>query len=78
MKLWRRWALTEFTAQEKKWIQSLIRRRDHLAYRVANSTRDLTFDKQEMNALVWILKKIGAPEIAYSYPVDGPKHAPSK
>lgn len=63
-----------FTAQEKKYIQAFIRRRDHLAQRIANSPRDLTFDKQEMQAIIWILRRIGAPELAYTYPVDGPKN----
>ena len=36
-------------------IGALQKRADHLASRIANDTRDLSWDKQELGALLWAL-----------------------
>lgn len=41
-------------------LKMLQRRMDHLARRVANSARDLDWDRKEMAALKWAIDRLSA------------------
>lgn len=47
--------------REKRWLQALWRRADFLAKRVAEGSannKDLSWDKHELNALLWALGRL--------------------
>jgi len=50
----------EFSSKEKRKIKSLLRRAEHLNNRIQdNPDKELSYDKQELGALVWVLGEIG-------------------
>lgn len=46
------------TYRERRHVKMLMRRRDHLKARVASSSKDLTWDKQEIAALDWAIRNL--------------------
>lgn len=55
--------LPDFSYCERKYIDALRKRRDHLHRRVAAALpRVLTFDEVEANAISWVLWEIGAAD----------------
>lgn len=52
------WNAELYSSREAKKIKCLIKRVNYLEGRIQNSNRDLSFDKQEMAALVWVLEEI--------------------
>ena len=52
--------MVTLTSKERKCIQAIERRADHLKERIKASTqKSLTWDKQERTALLWILEVMG-------------------
>ena len=51
-------ALTEI---ERDHLKALEKRQDHLARRVAESDRDLSYDRKELSALRWAIGMLGGP-----------------
>lgn len=50
----------EFSSKEKRKIKSLMRRAEHLERRISDSRdKELSYDKQELAALIWVMDQIG-------------------
>jgi hypothetical protein len=47
-----------YSSREIKKIKCLIKRANYLEERIENSDKELSYDKQEMAALVWVLHEI--------------------
>jgi hypothetical protein len=52
------WDAELYSSREIKKIKCLIKRINYLEVRIGNSDRDLTYDRQELAALVWVLMEI--------------------
>jgi hypothetical protein len=52
------WNTELYSSREIKKIKCIIKRVNYLEARILNSERDLSYDKQELAALVWVLEEI--------------------
>ena len=60
------------TKSERRHVETLIKRLEHLQDRVHNSTRDLSYDKREIGALRWCLSVLADnhnPTVSAQQPV---------
>ena len=53
------WSLEEYSSKETKKIKCVVKRVNFLFKRITESDRDLTFDKEELASLIWMLNEIG-------------------
>lgn len=51
------------TRQERKYLNSLNRRAEHLERRIQESTKDLTYDRQELAALKWAIRSLTPADV---------------
>jgi hypothetical protein len=49
---------------QKRKVEVLIRRYDHLAMRIANANYNIDYDKAELYALLWVLDYVQTGEMA--------------
>jgi hypothetical protein len=53
----------------EEYLDRLQRRADHLAFRIANSDKDLSFDKAELSAILWAIRELrGMRDVQHAKP----------
>ena len=53
------WCHEEYNGREAKKIRCVVKRVNFLYKRITESDRDLTYDKEELASLIWMLGEIG-------------------